>query len=243
MGLSLYSATFFMGLAGGVHCLAMCAAPSSAITSQLQDEEVGVAGSFKGISIQSVGAALSIRRSLGFHAGRLLGYAVLGAVSALAMDQLNWFADRTSALHSLWMLVHLGMLAWGLTMLFQARQPRWLEVAGRKVWLMLNGNDKRVSFPFFAGCLWALWPCGLLYSAVMVAALSSQPGQGAVAMLLFGVGSGLWLLVGHWFLKALQKSGLRKQGLGLRVAGAMLVALSLWAIWLGAVEGSARWCR
>ena len=39
-------------------------------------------------------------------------------------------------------------------------------------------------------------PCGLLYSALLVAALSGGAWQGALSMALFGVGSGIWLLVG-----------------------------------------------
>ena len=246
MSASIYSAAFLMGLAGGVHCLAMCSASSLVITAQSRYVgEYPPAGNFKGIPIQSAGGHMgtSALNNIGFHAGRLSGYGVLGSAVALAMEKLNWFSDRTSILHTIWMLLHLGMLAWGLVMLFQARQPQWLEFAGKKIWALLVSHRQWAGFSFAAGCLWALWPCGLLYSALMVSALSGRAGQGAAAMVLFGLGSGLWLLAGQILLAKLQQLGRSQQGVGLRMAGAMLVGLSAWAIWQNAVEGSTRWCR
>jgi len=72
--------------------------------------------------------------ALQFHTGRLLGYGMLGAVAALAMEQVAWFSDRTSLLHPVWVLMHLLILAWGLLMVFQGQQPAWLERAGRAAW-------------------------------------------------------------------------------------------------------------
>jgi sulfite exporter TauE/SafE len=39
-------------------------------------------------------------------------------------------------------------------------------------------------------------PCGLLYSAVLVAALSGGAWQGALSMAAFAVGGAVWLLAG-----------------------------------------------
>jgi sulfite exporter TauE/SafE len=41
--------------------------------------------------------------------------------------------------------------------------------------------------------LWALLPCGLLYSAVMVSALAGSVAGGALLMALFALGSGITL--------------------------------------------------
>ena len=116
-----------MGLVGGPHCLAMCAAPCHAVIQG---------------HAQAVRLPAAVHRSLlsfnwsafQFHVGRLSGYGVLGAVSALAMEQGAWFSDRTSMLHPVWVLMHLAVFAWGLLMLFQGQQPAWLERAGRTAW-------------------------------------------------------------------------------------------------------------
>jgi len=44
------------------------------------------------------------------------------------------------------------------------------------------------------GVVWALLPCRLLYSALLVAVMSNGVGEGAVVMALFAAGSGVLLL-------------------------------------------------
>lgn len=230
-----------MGLVGGPHCLAMCAAPCAAITAPARKAEQVVA-------IQPTGGAASGARTdtwrwLSFHGGRLLGYAVLGGVAAYAMEQVAWFSDRTSALHPVWVALHLAALAWGLMLLFQARQPAWLERGGRGLWQRVQAWLRVPAGTWLAGCLWAFLPCGLLYSAVLVAALGGGVLQGGSAMLAFGVGSGLWLVLAPWVWRRARAFPRWRETWGLRVAGAMLAAISLWALWMDMVHTPAQWCR
>jgi sulfite exporter TauE/SafE len=90
------------------------------------------------------------------------------------------------------------------------------------------------------GGLWALMPCGLLYSALMVAALTGQPLEGAAVMALFALGSSLSLWVGPWLWLRLQTLG--DGGWGMRVAGLALAGVSAWALWRGWVHDQAPWC-
>ncbi|KAA9168747.1 sulfite exporter TauE/SafE family protein, partial [Delftia sp. BR1] len=94
------------------------------------------------------------------------------------------------------------------------------------------------------GYAWALMPCGLLYSAVLVAALSGGPLQGASAMAAFGVGSGLWLVAGPWLwrLGRQRLNGLRAEW-GTRLAGLMLVGVAVWALWMDLIYKPSLWCR
>ena len=103
--------TLLMGLAGGPHCIAMCGAACG-----------GLQKSAAGIHIWK------------FHAGRLIGYATLGAVAAASVNTLAWFSNQTLALHPLWTFFHVLVLAWGLMLLFFARQPGWADQFGRRVW-------------------------------------------------------------------------------------------------------------
>ena len=169
---SLFATTLLMGLVGGPHCVAMCGAACAGLGQ--------AAGGRKNSAI------------LGFQAGRVLGYSVLGALAGASMQGLGWLTVHSSALRPVWSMLHLAALLLGLVLLFRARQPIWLEAAGKKIWSRAKGMGYRQgAAPLLLGSLWALLPCGLLYSAVAVAALAGGPLQGAVAMALFAVGTSL----------------------------------------------------
>lgn len=235
MWLSLLGTAFFMGLVGGVHCLAMCAAPCAAITA--------ARAGYPRVSIPIKVHKPAMERWLPFHLGRLLGYSLLGGIAAYASAQLAWFSDRSSALHPIWVLLHLIAFAWGLNMAFRARQPLWLEVQGKALWQKVQPCLTHPLGGGFAGCLWVLLPCGLLYSAVMVAALGGGFLQGASIMLAFGLGSGLWLLIGPWFWQRLRQQSRWGETVGVRLAGMMLACISLWALWVDVVQQPGLWCR
>lgn len=224
-----------MGLAGGAHCLAMCAAPCGAIVGQGGDDGQPVRWAPRH------GAAL---RGAAFHAGRIAGYATVGAAAALAMDSLAWLTQQTTALHPVWTLMHVAVMAWGLLMLVQSRQPAWVEQAGRAVWGRVRPLVGAPGGVLAAGFLWALMPCGLLYSALLVAALSGGPVQGALAMALFGIGSGAWLVGGRWAWSRIRSrlDGFRAEW-GTRLAGALLCGVATWALWMDLVYKPSLWCR
>ena len=90
------------------------------------------------------------------------------------------------------------------------------------------------------GAAWALLPCGLLYSALLVAAMSGNAWRGAIVMASFSVGSGLWLAAGPWVLGRLRTW--RGDGLGIRLGGACLVLVSATALWLALMHDQAPWC-
>ena len=223
-----------MGLVGGPHCLAMCAAPCSVVVRQ----------SNAGIGVVWVPRGGQRKRWVLYHLGRLLGYASAGAVAAIAMQSLAWLTTQTAALRPVWTLTHVAVLAWGLMMLAQARQPAWVEGAGRAVWQRVRPVVAAPGGVLAAGFLWALMPCGLLYSALLVAALSGGPWRGAVTMVLFALGSGVWLVAGPWAWQRLRdRLQSRYAGGGTRVAGFLLCGVAVWALWLDAVHGPELWCR
>ena len=101
--------------------------------------------------------------------------------------------------------------------------------------------------PLVVGALWTFLPCGLLYSALMVAALTGQALQGAAVMALFALGSGVSMLVGPWLWLRLRGAGhgssLAAGGdWGVRLAGLALALSSGWALWMGLVHDTAPWC-
>ena len=226
MELTLAATALLMGLAGGPHCVAMCGAACA-----------GIGRTQSGQSTRALWV---------FQAGRLLGYSALGALAAASMQGLGWLSVHSAVLRPVWTLFHVSAAMLGLMLLWQARQPIWLENSARKVWhgvRSITGNFKGNATlgPIgLMGVLWALLPCGLLYSALLVAAMTSSAAQGAGVMALFALGSGLTLMAGPWLWLRL-----RGQGSGqwaIRIAGLALLVSSVWALWMGLVHNTAPWC-
>lgn len=226
MSSSLAVTALLMGLAGGPHCVAMCGAACAGIGQ--------VAG---------VGAARSM---LGFQLGRVLGYALLGAVAAASVHALGWLTVQSAALRPVWSLLHVAALVLGILLAWQGRQPPWLDRAAQRLWRQVRawggrwGGRWRQATPMLMGGLWALMPCGLLYSALMVAALTGDVGEGAVTMAFFALGSSVSLWAGPWLL--LQLKNLGDGTWGIRIAGVALAVISAWALWMGLVHDQAPWC-
>ncbi|WP_431289058.1 sulfite exporter TauE/SafE family protein [Roseateles chitinivorans] len=240
LSLALTGTAFVMGAAGSLHCAAMCVAPCAAVT----------AGRRRGIAA--------------FQIGRMLGYAAGGAVVAASVGGLLRWESTTGALRPLWLMVHLAALAMGAFLLWRAAPPRWVlrlwttpapAAVGIPVAALAAGqgavalSPARTAGAGLAGLAWLAWPCGLLQSALTVAALAEGPWQGAGVMAAFALGSSPGLLAGPWLLARLGRVGRRGNpggpggagdgrgpagASGVRIAtrlsGAMLAAGSLWAL-------------
>ena len=177
-----------------------------------------------------------------FQLGRVLGYSSLGALAAASLQGLGWLTGQSAALRPLWSFFHIACIALGLTLLWQARQPVWLEATGRIIWTQARRFTQHGgrAAPLFMGVLWALLPCGLLYSALLVAALTSHALEGAAVMTLFVAGTSVSLMAGPWLWLRLRGPG--SGAWGMRVAGLALAASSAWALWMGLVHNTAPWC-
>ncbi|AKU67647.1 hypothetical protein ADJ79_11210 [Ottowia sp. oral taxon 894] len=221
-----------LGLTGGPHCIAMCGAACAGIG---QAVVVGMPG-------QPGRPAQAARAMALFQLGRLAGYGALGALAAASIQGLGWLATHAAALRPVWSMLHIGAAAMGLMLLIWARQPLWLETGARRVWARVRATSGRwgLAAPLAIGFVWALLPCGLLYSAVLVAALTGDALQGAAAMALFAAGSGLSLLAGPWLLLRLGVNG--RGPWSMRLAGLALMLTALWGLWHGLVHQQAPWC-
>jgi len=237
------STALLMGLAGGSHCLAMCSAPCGALVGQAASSQA-VVGRSEPVVLHWAPRGGLVRRTAAFHVGRLVGYAAAGALAALAMDSLAWLTQQSTALRPAWTLMHVAVMAWGLMMMVQSRQPAWVERTGRVVWGRVRPLVGAPGGVFAAGVLWALMPCGLLYSALLVAALSGGALEGALTMMLFAVGSGVWLLAGPWAWTRLKsRLNTARAEWGTRVAGGLLCSVAAWALWMDLIYKPSLWCR
>ncbi|MBI2745165.1 MAG: sulfite exporter TauE/SafE family protein [Burkholderiales bacterium] len=222
MQTSLAVTALLMGLAGGPHCIAMC-----------------------GAACAGLGQAAGERRNEAmwvFQLGRVLGYAALGALAAASIQGLGWLTIQSAALRPVWTLFHVAAFMLGLVLLVRAQQPVWLESAARRLWsgarALAAGRGRGA--PLVVGTLWALLPCGLLYSALLVAAMTGNAIEGAAVMALFAAGTAVSMMAGPWLWLRLRGTG--RGDWGVRVAGLALAASSAWALWMGLVHDTAPWC-
>ena len=227
MQTSLALTALLMGLAGGPHCVAMCGAACAGIGQ--------AAGSHKTAAMWT------------FQAGRVLGYSMLGSLAAASMQGLGWLTTQSAALRPVWTLFHVATMVLGLLLLWRAQQPVWLEQAGRKIWSgarSLAAGRGGAGAPLVIGALWSFLPCGLLYSALLVATLTGRALEGAFVMALFALGSSVSMMAGPWLWLRLSGTGVRPGSVdwGVRLAGLALAASSVWALWMGFAHDAAPWC-
>ncbi|MGD0483877.1 MAG: sulfite exporter TauE/SafE family protein [Gemmatimonadales bacterium] len=197
---------FGAGLLGGVHCAGMC-------------------GGFVLV------AAAGGRRGWLFHAGRLAGYAALGAVAGLVGHGLD-LGGAALGLHRLRFLVSaMLLLLFGLA--FLGVVPcRWLE-PGTGAAVRLVTALRRRGGPYawlLLGLPIGLLPCGLLYPMYALAAGSGSPARGALLLLAFGLGT--VPLLGSVSL-AFERLRVPARQRLLRGAGVVMLAMAAWMSWRG----------
>lgn len=215
MDFALVVSALMLGLAGAPHCISMCGAACTALLPPGQ------------------------RTALwSFHLARVAGYAVGGALVASGINLLSAVGELSPALRPLWTLAHAAALGLGLWLMWKGRQPAWLENIGRSAqrrapqadaagWQRIAGPARAAT----AGSLWVAWPCGLLQSALVIAALANTAAAGAAVMGAFAIASGAGLVLGPmlWFKLGVSKSASAAIW-ATRAAGALLAVASGWAL-------------
>ena len=169
----------FMGLGGIAHCAAMCGAPCAAAFP-------------RGVPILAL-------------VGRCMAYMLLGVVAASGAGLISRWGQQISMLQPLWVMLQLAAVLLGIWLLWTGQVPHQVNAWGQHAYHRLRRQfisrtdspalqPLRPLIPLFAGMAWAAMPCGLLYAALMVAALASEPWGGAMVMLTFALPSafGVW---------------------------------------------------
>lgn len=206
--------------------MAMCAAPCAAATAQGGARSHGL-----------------------FHLTRALGYAAAGGLAAASVNSLGALGQVSPMFKPLWTAVHAAALTLGLWLALTGRQPAWMERIGRQAgrpggadrnrWQVIRGPGRAA----VAGALWVAWPCGLLQSAVLVAALADTAWTGAAVMLIFAIATGVGLSAAPWVWQRIGAGRLVLTGTaGVRVAGLCLALASSWVLLHGMWTRIAAYC-
>ena len=225
---AVWVTAFLAGLLGSGHCFGMCG---------------GIAGSLGAISgANSRSIALT---ALQFNSGRVLGYALLGAVAGGVLGA----AGEIMALKPLgkWLrgLTALMVFLIGLRFLLDWRGLDLIERGGAGLWRRIMPLAVRISQRhdwigrLGLGLCWGFLPCGLVYTVLMTAASTGSSLGGAAAMLAFGAGT-LPAMLGLTMAAPALGSFLSDRFVR-RFVGFSLVVLALWMLFtlLGSVPGTA----
>lgn len=212
-------AMLILGAAASPHCALMCGA----------------------LSVQQSSSAAAFDRrqaTLWTQAGRIGGYTLAGSIA-------GWFGQTfVHAMPAPWFgaLVRaagaVAVLVLGMRMLLRTPQPAMAHChapapSGTAAWpvqarLLIQGGA------------WALIPCGLLYSVMLMSALSASIASGALLATAFALGGSPVLGLIGWSGSRRMPASRRR-----RFAGAWLMALgcaSLLLILAGGHSGIPAWC-
>jgi sulfite exporter TauE/SafE len=203
------------GLLGGVHCVGMCG---------------GIVAAF---SFRADGSTPPFRLHFGYNLGRIVSYAVFGALAGAlgASLKLTGFMPVQMAL---FVLAQAVMILLGL---YLAGFSQWVlvfERAGGVLWRRVKPLFQRLlpvkSLPqaLLAGMAWGWLPCGLVYSVLVSALAAGSATSGAALMLAFGLGTLPSLLGMGLFARQIQPF---MQRLWVRrAAGLTVSAFGVWGL-------------
>jgi hypothetical protein len=175
--------------------------------------------------------------SFGYHAGRLMSYAIAGGLAGAIGGPL-FAADILPVQIVLLLLGSILLLAVGASVLGRRSWLRRLEPLGIAFWKVIAPLARRVYPPrtptqaLGAGLVWGFIPCGMVYAALPLALLAGGSWQGAAVMLAFGLGTLPNLLVVDQAVVWLRKRALQ----GTVTGGSKATR---WLSWLRRIAGAA----
>lgn len=182
---ALIATAFLIGLAGGVHCAAMCGGFVAALN-------LPPAGQLPSANRPAGGGVV---RQLAYSLGRIASYSCAGALAGgagslglLTRDVLPAQVLLLVAANALVILLGLYLAGLGTAVLA-------LERAGGILWRVLKRLGARLApartpaGAFATGLAWGWIPCGLVYSVLGTALVSGSAPRGALVMTAFGLGT------------------------------------------------------
>ncbi|MFN8095931.1 MAG: sulfite exporter TauE/SafE family protein [Vicinamibacteria bacterium] len=205
-----------LGFLGGFgHCVGMCAPFVLLVSRRFAAGGVGR------------GAALSAQAW--YAAGRVTTYAVLGAAAGFAGSVVELAGSLVGLQRAATVLAGGVLVAEALLGLTGAGPLA--GTAGGRLFARASATLGRRAprHPFGLGLLLGLLPCGLLYSALVAAVSRGSAAGGALAVLLFGLGTTPALLG----LSLADELLARRRARADRVAHVFLLAMGLWFVWSG----------
>lgn len=212
--LSLWSA-FLVAMLGGGHCIGMCGGLMMAVGMQLPQP--------KWLYL------------LTYNLGRISSYALAGALvgslgqASSVLEFILPIQQILFLLSSLMLLllgVYIANLWHGLLLIEKLGGRLWVRV---EPWARKLLPIQHLPQAFFAGMLWGWLPCGLVYSVLIGALASGSAQNGAIMMLMFGLGT-LPMLISLGFASAKLKPVLQSERLRM-ICGGMIAMFGIMGLY------------
>jgi sulfite exporter TauE/SafE/copper chaperone CopZ len=182
---------FVIGLLTGFHCIAMCGGFVVSYTAKEATENNKV----------------NLKSHLMYGTGKTITYAALGAIFGL-IGSIFTFTPLLRGIAGI--LAGIFLVLFGLNMLNIFKWTRKLQIRGPKFINNLQGKSKSKN-PFIIGLLNGLMiACGPLQAMYVFAAATGSIIQGALTMLVFGLGT-LPVMIGFGVVASLVSSQLTKK--------------------------------
>ena len=175
--LPVLAAAFVTGFLGSAHCVGMCG---------------GISGLFA-VSASVTSLRAQMPKAITYNLGRLLSYAILGALVALLGKTTVGVIPRITA--PVRLASGILIILVGLQLAFGWRILAPLESAGAKIWKRIAPAAKglvpveTMTQALGLGLIWGWLPCGLVYSVLLLAATTTETVSGALVMIAFGLGT------------------------------------------------------
>lgn len=211
-------AAFIAGLAGSMHCVAMCGGMAGALGMRARS-----------LTGRSSAAAL---QAMFYQSGRIGGYMLAGAISGAIGATLQAALDVAQLGIVLRIVSGIFIALVGLKLLTRINPLAWIEKAGARFWTQLRPAAQSAAKAqgsgraLLLGFLWGWLPCGLVYSMLLFASMSASPWNGAAIMLAFGLGTLPSMLTSSMLAAQLQRT--LAQRWPKIVSGTLLIGFGAW---------------
>lgn len=222
-----YAAIFLVGLLGGTHCVGMCG------------------GIVAALAVQTPGGRAGWPLHLAYNFGRIFSYtaagALVGAIGGLGLA----FGPVARVQLAFYLLASLMLVALGFYLMGFTRSLAFAERLGQGLWKRVQPFTGRflpvrsVAQALPLGMLWGWLPCGLVYSVLASALVSGSAARGALAMVVFGLGTLPNLLLAGMLFSRFRRFA--QSPAARAVSGLLVLGFGLYGLYNAANMGALLW--
>ncbi len=177
-----YLIAFIMGLFSSLHCIGMCGSIIGTLTFSLP------------VKIRT-NKLLFFKYVLNYNLGRISSYALAGAIMGAISGVFEFSISNGYGHRFLQLLSAIFMLSAGLYIAGWLPRFAYIEKTGAKFWRLIEPFGHKlipIRTRFHAllfGMIWGWMPCGLVYTALMLATTTGDILKSSLTMLAFGLGT------------------------------------------------------
>ena len=179
---SSYLVAIVMGLFSSMHCIGMCGSIIGTLTLSLSPE------------IRNNKKRL-LPFVFNYNFGRITSYAIAGALVGAIEALLTMHLGETHGHRFLQLLSAVIMASAGLYIAGWFPRFAYIEKTGMLLWKKIEPYGrklipvKNLKQAYLFGMIWGWLPCGLVYSALALAATAGDASKSSLTMLAFGLGT------------------------------------------------------